>query len=65
MKVVLTALIIVVGLITPTLTYAGQVGFLIGQSKQSGGGYLCTYRMADGSTVTLSSTSSCPGAINQ
>ena len=64
MKTILAALIIVVGLLTPTLAYAGQVGILINETKDQQG-YLCTYRMADGSVVTLRSSSWCPGVINR
>jgi len=65
MKTTFTTLIIIVGLLTPTLASADQVGFLINESRVQGQGYLCTYRMADGSTRTLRSNSSCPGAIRQ
>ena len=63
-RILFYALIIIVGLLTPTLAYAGQVGILINETRGQQG-YLCTYRMADGSTVTLRSSSWCPGVINQ
>ena len=64
MKATLTTLIIIVGLLTTTLAYAGQVGILINEAKGPQG-YLCTYRMADGSVITLRSSSWCPGVINR
>ena len=64
MKAILIVLMFIVGLSAPTLSYAAQVGLLINQSRVAQG-YVCTYRMADGSTATLRSNSSCPGAINR
>ncbi len=65
MKAAFTTLIIIVGLFAPTLTNAGQVGILISETRDQQGYYLCTYRMADGSVVTLRNNSWCPGAINR